>query len=529
MSSVHPKIHDIVSRIQQYVFSRRIRLKYFFEDHDTLRHYKVSRWNFERVISQATITWLQVDEVEALCDHFTDPATGMVLWKAFVDMVDSIFVTTALETTPETMVPAAGESYATGFRASAPVFGSVTIKGTELGPIATAEHNLPTSDDPVLLPLMKRLRLLVSTRGIVIKHHYQPFDKVNHGKVTYNQFLRAFPFLFFSEEERMLIADKYSDARGDVNYMALHDDVTVNTYATHPAHETSLLTVRPDHHVWEQMLMPPEQKLQAIIVMHRIRAKEYFLDYDKLRSGFVTRHQARSIFDNNYGIQIPEPDWQYLVEKYSRADGMFAWRALCEELDRAFGEKELEKSPLTRTNLPNHRTTAAARYNRPILTPVEQESLELLTNDMRRLVRNTRKNLLPIFKDLDPTNCGKVTKNMFARALCILGFELSNIQVDALALGHCDTGNVNEVNYRSFIESVDPVPEYAKSTIDGCKAAEMHRREEHEYFAKRGGVTGQADKGRLYNSLNQLIPCEDDIEFAHDPRKPPSVATQLIN
>lgn len=481
-------IDALITKIRQFVGTKRIRLNEFFRDFDGLRHYKVSKANFIRILDSTTLNWLTISEVEALCSRYVDSQSGDIKYKDFIEEVDLVFRTPFLEQNPLQVAPMTGEILP-------PRFEPIKTLGSE-------------SADDLLAYLLRRMRLLVNTRGVVLKYHYQPFDKIHHGTVTYSQFIRAFPFPFWSEEDRMIIADKYSNNRGHVNYQQLHDDVTSNIYAVVPENPTSILEVRKDPKVWEQMVMSPEKKLQALVVMNRIRVKEFFLDFDNLRSGYVTRQQARSIFDSLLAIKIPEADWEYLVEKYSQADGKFNWRALCNEIDEEFMHPELEKSPDRRSNLPNYESTLPARRNKMFLSDDEVESINRLETDLRRLVFNSRKDLLPIFLDFDRTKRGHVTKHQFARALSVLGFEITALQLDVLALRYCDLGNHTEINYREFIDSVDPKPAWEKCDVeDGvCKAAQTHIRDENVYFNKRGSVVGSAQPDVLKASMAKIKP-----------------------
>jgi hypothetical protein len=44
---------------------------------------------------------------------------------------------------------------------------------------------------------------------------------------------------------------------------------------------------------------------QALVVMKRIRIREFFEDYDKLRKGVTTRQQAHAVFHGVLGVTIP--------------------------------------------------------------------------------------------------------------------------------------------------------------------------------------------------------------------------------
>ena len=57
-------------------------------------------------------------------------------------------------------------------------------------------------------------------------------------------------------------------------------------------------------------------RLQHAIVMKRVRVEEFFLDFDKLRKGHVTKTQFESIMSMlNFNLTAPEYDSLYNMFK----------------------------------------------------------------------------------------------------------------------------------------------------------------------------------------------------------------------
>lgn len=99
----------------------------------------------------------------------------------------------------------------------------------------------------------------------------------------------------FSEEDMDLLVARYTDARGDVNYRALHEDVTRVTDASNVNFPTSNFVVHPDSTNWTLEDLVAEDKIQAKVVEKRIRMRDYFQDFDHLRKGFCTPGQVRTV------------------------------------------------------------------------------------------------------------------------------------------------------------------------------------------------------------------------------------------
>jgi len=62
-----------------------------------------------------------------------------------------------------------------------------------------------------------------------------------------------------------------------------------------------------------------ERKIQAEVVMKKIRIKEFFKDFDGLRKGTVTESQFRRILDMT-NIPLNNTEFDNLIIKYKTPD-----------------------------------------------------------------------------------------------------------------------------------------------------------------------------------------------------------------
>ncbi|CEM32084.1 unnamed protein product [Vitrella brassicaformis CCMP3155] len=462
-------VQDIELRIQKDAFQRRLRLKEFFKDFDPLRKRYVTRTQFERILDDATLR-LAPQEVDLLARAYLNAQTGDVRYGDFLDKIEKVFRLPCIEKTPLV---------------------EVCPPGGTLPPRFETKKLEQDAEERETDALIDRMALMQKTRGVVFKYYYQNFDKLRSGFVTENRFKRSFPFPF-TPREIQLLADRFVNDKGDVNYMAIHDAITdpKSFIAEDPPPALSLLHMREDERMWNQQKLTPEEKLQALVVMNRLRLRDYFQDHDKLRKGYCTKTQARSILSAHFGVNIPEADWLALVARYSRDDGMFCYEALCEVIDEAFTVKAIEKNPDREVNYPTATTTEPARRNRMDYSLEEQEELHQLEDDIRTKMRQTRKLIVPTFQDFDKTRRGHVTKAQFHRVMSMLGFELSSKQVELLSLKYCNLGNKNEFDWVEFVKSIDP----SDIVDDGFRVAII---EENTYFNKRGRVIGSPEKNEI--------------------------------
>jgi hypothetical protein len=87
-----------------------------------------------------------------------------------------------------------------------------------------------------------------------------------------------------------------------------------------------------------------EKRLQAAVVMKRVRIEEFFRDFDKLRKGKVTVPQFRSVL-SMLNFPLTEAEFASLAHKYD-ADGHFAYAQFCATINLAFTQKGIDKDPV---------------------------------------------------------------------------------------------------------------------------------------------------------------------------------------
>lgn len=83
-----------------------------------------------------------------------------------------------------------------------------------------------------------------------------------------------------------------------------------------------------------------------------MRIREFFLDFDGLRKNIVTGLQFRRIL-NGLNINLTDKEFKEFLKVYHvDADGgreeRIKWMDFCEDVDKVFTIKELEKDPLLR-------------------------------------------------------------------------------------------------------------------------------------------------------------------------------------
>jgi len=471
-------VADLIQRIQVYCYPRRIRVKEFFNDFDPLRHGRCTAINFHRALDMIG-TSLTDAEAEILTEHFTDNGANIippqvVSYVKFCEAVDEVFVK---------------GSPAEHMMSSSPSSTQLmTFKPSSL------------EEEERFMHTLHRLSALCKARGVFFKWLFYDVDRAPTaspsrlspymgGKVTKGQFIRRFPFKKeFDPKDIELLADHYLTEKGDVHFMAMHNDISEVTDFSPPPFPRSDLILKPDDSEWTQSRFSVVDKVRAKVVEMRVRLKEHFQDFDPLRKGFCTASQVKTVFTIlNVAKAIDRNDFEQLVGMYTREDGLFCYADFVADCDREFVTPDLEKDPLAQTSMPDAHSTIIARRNKVTMGSDRMHAFTWLEDKIRSKVKASRLNMLPAFKDMDRMNTGHCSRNQFYRVMMTMGFDLTEAEVNLLATNYCDLGNHTDFNYVDFMKSADVPTEDVELAISQLQAP-YQGFEPAQYFDPRGKV-----------------------------------------
>ncbi|VDL91916.1 unnamed protein product [Schistocephalus solidus] len=196
-------LETLMARLRHLVLVNRIRLKGFFEDFDPLRSGRITKSQFMRGLSNASISRIGLhDLTPAQCNKLfekykssEDPKT--VRWLDFVNDVDTIFTLPELEKQPLARVPPQEI-----FLVPKPGCGDWSSATEEMR--ENYEHG------------MRALRRCVMERSLQLKPEFLAFDKLNRGHVTLSNFRQIMSMLniHLPVEDLDVIASRYADDDG---------------------------------------------------------------------------------------------------------------------------------------------------------------------------------------------------------------------------------------------------------------------------------------------------------------------------
>jgi Ca2+-binding EF-hand superfamily protein len=362
---------------------------------------------------------LTVPEIATLKDHYACQ-DGKVDYRTFCDQIDRVFTEKNLERSP-TKQPRK-------FSKELHPFGG-TLKG---------------DDNRRADNVMGKVRNWVYIRGVIPKTMMCDFDVSNNGYITESQFKRVLQMLNMTSlamNEIDLICQKYKDANGDVNYRRFHEDASnppASTLrgASSPSSSPSAATF--SGHASSTSFNPPPsssssgvdgimRRLVRAVSSQRMRIKDVFVDYDHRRTGRVTTSRFKRGLCTAFGNAFEEFELdllaaQYKADSHRMGDGVedddVDYRSFVAEIDCAFTEPGLEKSPTKRIGQSRSAHVAKeARYAPNATTAEEARQLAGYMSDMRVKVQQRRIDMKDVFQDFDRNKRETVTMTQFERVL----------------------------------------------------------------------------------------------------------------
>jgi len=436
---------DIEKRIKSEVYQKGIRVREFFFDYDKLRKGVVTEDKFRTALSMIKV-YMTKDDVEELVRRYAI-GDGLVGYDEFCKNIDAQF------------------------------FDYDQARDNLVQTKSTAIY----SDDEgkVLFNALRLIKHIIKTKRILLKLPFQDFDKTNSSHVTRDQFGRVLVNLGIMLDQPTIdiLARKYMDKGNlrEVNYAQFckevddFTDVSISpekktfvssTYVPQDVvHDVKNLDLASNLYLSKKLgagsdTLEVEKKIQAEVVMKKLRIKEFFKDFDNLRKGTVTETQFRRILDMT-NIPLNNTEFNALLTKYKQPDGLVNYKEFVDNIDRVFTTPGIEKDPLYKVQGVDYNTTLAARRKFLELSPEEEQQLDELIHIYQQQIKNRRVLLKPTFQDFDKTQLGYVSRNQFLRILNQFDLFPNNEALNLLLKRYTDRGNLDEVNYYAFIRDVD--------------------------------------------------------------------------
>lgn len=193
-------------------------------------------------------------------------------------------------------------------------------------------------------------------------------------------------------------------------------------------------------------------KARAQIIQRRVRLDDFFIDFDRLNRGRVTKGQFRRVLAVN-GISLTEKEYEALEDAFDYDKLNSGSSRPAEALPRPGEEVNYQVFLQALREKEPPKELLAHKHRKPLTMSAEENARLLPTMQLiRHAVAARGIHIVPPFRDMDPLNTGKITASQFER--CIPFDTLDPIAIELLVKKYGDgQGNVY---YMMWCADVDP-------------------------------------------------------------------------
>ena len=434
---------DIEKRLQAAVVMKRVRVEEFFFDFDKLRRGKVTKNQFEQILSMLNFN-LSAEEFTALAVKYKTPTDPeyMVNYKDFCASINGAFTTYGIQKDPMAKV--------------APVTVENTVPARRKYLQFTAEEKAMI--DGILAEYKEAVRI----KRIHLKPMFQDFDITKDQHVTKHQFLRTLGQLGVSTSEDVLnvLLKAYMDKGNvdEVNYYDFCEDVdnsdalfNVGRGYNHSFDYYPKTRPRPTGIDIKKDRPDDVEDVVAKLRQHckeqRTRISEFFRDFDKLRSGYITEAQFR-IGLNMSKIVLSGAEFRLLADHFQapKEGAHVKWREFSDSVDEVFTTKNLERS----VDIPVGDARTHSIYGKPEPSQSDEAVVGAFQDKFKALVQRERLDAKSFFQDQDRHNYFKVSPKQFKQTVTLLGVEVSDEELAAVVKVY---GNkLGDIEYLPFLK-----------------------------------------------------------------------------
>lgn len=443
-----PEFRSLKAKIRVLCKQRRIRLEEFMKTFDIHRVKKIKVEQFKRALDGSGLH-LSTAEMNLLLAKYRIPEDpSFVDYRRFCDLIDKVFTVKGLEGNPELRSSIHGEMPAMK------KFGMSKL----------------SADEAELLGAVKtKLLAAVMNKGIVLKDVFHDFDRSNAGKVTKTQFVRdLLDILFLSNEEMDVLLKAYGDDL-DVHYRALHFDICpgaagAGAIAAPPRsperRHFSAPAAYDEFGTDSAMIQELEAELSELVFRDRIRTKNFFTDFDSLRTGKCSEAQFKRCAKLCFG-SLTESDLDLLVKKYvikgldcNKVDYVRFCNYVEGKSNRDTSDNNSHEDALSSIVASTMGSAAAAKCSREMrgnLSESEAEIHQALIHRLGSFCTTRRVLLKPSFQDFDKGRREHITVEQFFRVMTIFKLTLANdAEKKVLLKRYASAHGERFVNYVTF-------------------------------------------------------------------------------
>ncbi|KAG1674131.1 hypothetical protein FOA52_015761 [Chlamydomonas sp. UWO 241] len=211
-------------------------------------------------------------------------------------------------------------------------------------------------------------------------------------------------------------------------------------------------------------------KCKKIVYKNRTRLKDFIMDFDKLRSGFVhENHFLTALSMAKLDKEMSPSELAAIAEHYLVERGpslsMVDYASFLREVDVIFGTQNLDKTPLADAPMEPWDLVDPTRYqfSSKVLSDEDEEMCAAALDRLKSIISRRGTPVKPFFDDAASDNnssklYGHVTLSQFRQCLSTkLDLEVTETEAKVFhkKFGHEDKPEF--LNYVAFSNTIDPI------------------------------------------------------------------------
>lgn len=432
---------EVEDRLKAEVAMKGVRASEFFRDYDRLRKGTVKEGQFTSALGMLNLRLSEAD-IQSMIEKYRDER-GDVKYTEFCRYIES--APDALDKLPEVRPP----SYISTVEAR-----------RKFLEFSEAEKSL-------LIETLASFQITIRNRRVHLRPMFQDFDITKSGHVSRTQFTRVLNQLNLAPSEELLrvILKRYLDKGNmeEVNYMDFCKDVDKPEeiftpdqqsgpeidkvldmrrtlfknlqYTTRPVVEGKINSHNPED------LNDLISRLRLQVKQNRIRIFEFIRDFDRLRTGIITKTQLRSAF-SMAKLPLSDSEFHMICEQYQVDGARIGYQPLLDQIDQVFTLKGLEKTNADITDI-----NTQTRYGASPLTDQERAIAQGAIERFRDFTVNNVLDIKSHFQDWDRHNSLKISPKQFRQVLSQFRFYLSDDEFNALKRKYDSNGFIRYVDF----------------------------------------------------------------------------------
>ena len=312
-----------------------------------------------------------------------------------------------------------------------------------------------------LKEILDRFRTYIYLRDVYPIEWFQDFDKVNIGRITYDQFRRAFATIRypFRDGEFEIVANEFRAQDGLIDYRKFCDAIS-NIYTNIYLEKQPLGKVLDADKIVNRTLGRIMQnddpqidklfkKLSHQVLTRGVHIREAFMDFDRHNNGNITQSQ---FLRANPFKDLSAYDLQLMLKRYS--DPVlrdFNYRKLNNDINRYIDQ--IKQSDLRYSTPTDQLPTQPKTISRDIsarartgnfyqtMLPHQRDSIKIrdyntkpddIMKNFAQYVYEKRIRIREFFQQFDPLNEGLITINKFEGTLTLFDYLFTQDDLDYL-------------------------------------------------------------------------------------------------